>query len=103
MLTCGITNGERTWSRTPAGVSWRSGSRRFRSWWVATPRSRPWPLARITKPGKVDPGETGISFVDVLFALVIAEGFEPLRDWDQLPNAGRWHLGVAVALTLTSW
>lgn len=58
---------------------------------------------RLTKPGRLDPAETGITFVDVLFALVVAEGFAPLRRWEQFVPNGRWHVGVAVVLTLASW
>jgi hypothetical protein len=58
---------------------------------------------RLTKPGEVDPTKTGITFVDVLFALVVAEALEPLRNWDNFVPNGRWHVTVAVVLTLASW
>jgi hypothetical protein len=50
-----------------------------------------------------DKSTVGITFVDVLFALVIGEILAPLRDIDEIPAAGWSHLGVAVVLTLTSW
>ena len=82
------------------------------SQWTASVTFPPWCRVRIkadelrrrlTKPGQVDLSETGITFVDVLFALVVTEGLEPLRRWESRPADGRWHLTVAAVLTLTSW
>lgn len=60
---------------------------------------RPWPRRRPEQ----DPRAVGITFVDVLFALVVAEILEPLRRFDDLPVAGVVHLGLAGVLVLTSW
>jgi len=55
------------------------------------------------RPPHKDRGAVGISFVDVLFALVIAEILAPLRYFDAIPGYGLAHLAVAATLTLTSW
>src|SRR4051794_32415538 len=60
------------------------------SWWQAT-------------KGSVDESRIGITFVDVLFALVIGEILGPLRTYWTIPQAGWSHLAVALTLTLGSW
>lgn len=52
---------------------------------------------------RVDPGRVGITFVDVLFALVVGYALEPLRTWWKISLEGRAHLSVAIVLTLLSW
>lgn len=59
----------------------------------------PWPR----RPPHKDSASVGITFVDVLFALVIGEILTPLRHYHDLPGYGVTHLGVAAVLTLTSW
>lgn len=44
-----------------------------------------------------------MSFVDVLFALVVARVLEPFANTDELTGPGVAHLIVAGVLTLTSW
>jgi hypothetical protein len=60
-------------------------------------------VAVIGVPPRVDPGRVGLTFVDVLFALVIGYALMPLSTWWKISLAGRMHLGVAVTLTLLSW
>ena len=60
---------------------------------------RKWPHRRPT----VDESSVGITFVGVLFALVIGEIFTALRDVSSIAPASWAHLGVAGVLTLTSW
>ncbi len=60
---------------------------------------RSWPK----RSPQVDQGNVGITFVDVLFALVIGEILEPLRQFDAIPGPGRAHLALAALLTLASW
>lgn len=63
------------------------------SWLHAWPKRKP----------ALDERIVGISFVDVLFALVIGEVLSPLRDPSKIPGVGAAQLGVAALLTLTSW
>jgi hypothetical protein len=51
----------------------------------------------------VDPTRAGLSFVEVLFALVVAQVLEPFRSLLLIPAAGLSHLGLALVLTVTSW
>lgn len=51
----------------------------------------------------VDDSSVGITFVGVLFALVIGEVFTGLRDLRSIAPASWGHLVVAIILTLTSW
>jgi uncharacterized membrane protein len=59
----------------------------------------PWP----NRPPEEDKRSVGISFVDVLFALVIARVLEPFSDVDQLSGPGVLQLVLAGVITLTSW
>jgi hypothetical protein len=52
---------------------------------------------------QVDESSVGISFIDVLFALVIGYAITPLATWWKIPVAGWAHLATAGVLTLTSW
>ena len=52
---------------------------------------------------RVDPGRVGITFVDVLFALVVGLALAPLGNWWKISPAGWSHLAVAITLTLLSW
>jgi hypothetical protein len=58
---------------------------------------------RLTGTPDPDPGKVGISFVDVLFALVVGEVLSPLRRWWTIPGPGWSHLVLAAVLVLTSW
>jgi hypothetical protein len=60
---------------------------------------KPWPRR---KP-KEDKRLVGISFVDVLFALVIARVLEPFSNFSQLAAVGVAQLVLAGVLTLVSW
>lgn len=52
---------------------------------------------------EIDEEKVGITFVDVLFALVVGEILSPLRRWWTIPSLGWTHLAVALVLTLGSW
>jgi hypothetical protein len=58
---------------------------------------------RLQTSPKVDPGHVGVSFVEVLFALVVGYMLTPLATWWKIPWSGWGGLGVAAVLTLTSW
>jgi hypothetical protein len=58
---------------------------------------------KLQTPPKVDPGHVGVTFVDVLFALVVGYMLTPLATWWKIPLSGWGDLGVAAVLTLTSW
>jgi hypothetical protein len=58
---------------------------------------------RLQTSPKVDPGHVGVTFVDVLFALVVGYMLTPLAAWWKIPWSGWGDLGVAAVLTLTSW
>jgi hypothetical protein len=62
-------------------------------------RLRPWPQ----RPPEEDPKAVGITFVDVLFALVIARVLEPFAGATSVTGPGVMHLVLAGVLTLTSW
>ena len=57
----------------------------------------------------IDPGTAGISFVDILFALVVGQVLDPLRLWASDPHAHplsapvMMHLAVTLVVTLASW
>ena len=55
------------------------------------------------RPPEEDPRLVGISFVDVLFALVIAEALAPIKNWSRVPAVGLAHLGLTIVLVITSW
>lgn len=58
---------------------------------------------------EIDPTTIGISFVDILFALVVGRVLEPIGKWAEdpraqsLPTVRVTHLTVALVLTITSW
>src|SRR5688572_29913526 len=65
-----------------------------------------WPQLRwsnIHQPPSQDRSLVGISFVDVLFALVIAKILDTAANWDALVAEGVGHVLVAFTLTVTSW
>ena len=57
----------------------------------------------------LDPATTGLSFVSILFALVIGAILVPIQNWARQPAAHSlpadklMHLAVALAITLASW
>ena len=55
------------------------------------------------QPPVEDKRVVGVSFIDVLFALVVGLILEPLRDFDTVTGPGRAHLVVAAVLTILSW
>ncbi len=55
------------------------------------------------RPPAPDTAAVGVSFVDVLFALVIARVLEPFAEVQKLTGPGIVHLVLAGILTLTSW
>jgi hypothetical protein len=58
---------------------------------------------RLSLEERIDPSRVGISFIDVLFALVVGQTLEPLVAWDILPGVAFAHMGVAFVLTVASW
>src|SRR2546421_423904 len=58
---------------------------------------------RLSSTPRFDEGSVGITFVDVLFAIVAGELLRPLAKWWTISDAGAWHLAVAATLVLTSW
>jgi hypothetical protein len=60
-----------------------------RPWWSGTP--------------ELDEERVGITFVDLLFALVVGQVLDPLRRWWTIPATGWSHLAVAMVLTMASW
>jgi hypothetical protein len=44
-----------------------------------------------------------VSFIEVLFALVVARTLDPFAHHATIPGVGLSHLGVAFVLTVTSW
>ena len=60
-------------------------------------------------PPEIDPTTIGISFVDILFALVVGQVLDPVGKWavhpheQPLPLAVVVHLVVALVITTTSW
>lgn len=67
------------------------------SWWRTARRNL------LEKPEERDKSLVGITFVDVLFAIVVAQILEPVARGFALPAAGKAQLGVALVLTITSW
>jgi len=57
------------------------------------------PIDRI----EVDDRLTGINFIEVLFALVVARTLEPIAQYESIPAVGWSHLVVAGVLTIASW
>ncbi len=55
------------------------------------------------KPEQRDESLVGITFVDVLFALVVGRVLQPVAAGLEIPNAGKAQLLVAFTLTVTSW
>lgn len=55
------------------------------------------------RPTAVDKTRVGLSFIEVLFALVVARALDPLADYSSIPGVGLSHLAVAFVLTVTSW
>lgn len=60
-------------------------------------------LYHLSSDPRIDDSSVGISFIDVLFALVIGYAITPVAKWWSIPAAGWIHLTTAVLLTLTSW
>lgn len=57
-------------------------------------------FSRPAEPSRFD---TGLTFTDILFGLVIAEIFTRLANWGELPWINRWQLITATTLVLGSW
>jgi hypothetical protein len=57
----------------------------------------------LEKPEARDDSLVGITFVDVLFAIVVAQVLQPVARGFDIPAAGKAQLVVAFALTVTSW
>lgn len=55
------------------------------------------------RPTSIDETRVGLSFIEVLFALVVARALDPLADYSRIPGVGLSHLAVAFVLTVTSW
>jgi hypothetical protein len=71
-----------------------------------------WPTGikwELRKEPKIEPSSTGVSFVSILFALVVGAIMLSLQNWvkwpgsHSLPAAKVMHLVVALIITLTSW
>ncbi|MGI8661936.1 MAG: hypothetical protein ACR2LQ_01845 [Acidimicrobiales bacterium] len=60
-------------------------------------------MKRRDRPTSIDETRVGLSFIEVLFALVVARALDPLADFSSIPGVGLSHLGVAFVLTVTSW
>ena len=57
----------------------------------------------LTARAQIDRGLVGITFIDVLFALVVGQVLQPLVAWDKLPVSAFFHMAVAFVLTVASW
>lgn len=57
----------------------------------------------ISPPSEPSRFDTGLTFTDILFGLVIAEIFTRLQNWGELPWINRWQLITATTLVLGSW
>jgi hypothetical protein len=57
----------------------------------------------ISPPSEPSRFDTGLTFTDILFGLVIAEIFMRLSNWGELPWINRWQLITATTLVLGSW
>lgn len=55
------------------------------------------------RPTSIDETRVGLSFIEVLFALVIARALDPMANYPRIPGVGLSHLAVAFVLTVTSW
>ena len=55
------------------------------------------------RPTSIDETRVGLSFIEVLFALVVARALDPLANYSKIPGVGLSHLAVAFVLTVTSW
>jgi hypothetical protein len=55
------------------------------------------------KPERRDNSLVGITFVDVLFALVVGKALQPVAAGLHIPAAGTAQLVLAFVLTVTSW
>ena len=55
------------------------------------------------RPTEVDERLVGLSFIEVLFAIVVARALDPLAEYPKLPGPGLSHLAVAGVLTIASW
>lgn len=55
------------------------------------------------RPTAIDETRVGLSFIEVLFALVVARALDPLANYSKIPGVGLSHLAVAFVLTVTSW
>lgn len=60
-------------------------------------------MKRRHRPTSIDETRVGLSFIEVLFALVVARALDPLADFSSIPGVGLSHLGVTFVLTVTSW
>ncbi len=58
---------------------------------------------------QIDPATTGITFVDILFALAVGVALDPVAKWathpklNPLPRGNAMNLGVAIVVILTSF
>jgi hypothetical protein len=60
-------------------------------------------VTRHRRHTSVDETRVGVTFIEVLFALVVARALDPLAHYSLIPGVGLSHLGVAFVLTVTSW
>ena len=64
---------------------------------------------RLAHTPMLDRASIGISFVDILFALVVGQALKPVGDWasdphlHRLPSQSALAIAVALVLTITSW
>src|SRR5215211_2214897 len=64
----------------------------------------PGPMAMIpSRPHQLDDKLVGITFIDVLFALVIGQLLQPFATTRQVTLAGTAHLLVGGVVTIASW
>jgi hypothetical protein len=68
---------------------------------MSGPGRFPWGWPRFTP--QLDRSHVGVTFVDVLFALVVGKILEPFTSHAHIPAVGLVHLVLAFVLTLTSW
>jgi hypothetical protein len=60
-------------------------------------------VAQRQRPTSIDETRVGLSFIEVLFALVVARALDPLANFSSIPVVGLSHLGLTFVLTVTSW
>lgn len=60
-------------------------------------------MTRERRATEKDERLVGLSFIEVLFAIVVARALDPLADFPKLPGVGLSHLAVAGVLTIASW